>query len=98
MNTAIPLADSPMSVPPADWEGVIARATVLRIEDTTISGHLRILALDGELYVQEEAPGGRILLRRRPDRAAADRFVDQRLETYDRMWDGCGCRVDYSEP
>jgi hypothetical protein len=23
------------------------------------------------------------------------RFVRERLEAYDRMWDGCGCKVDY---
>jgi len=25
----------------------------------------------------------------------ADLFIDERMETYDRMWDGCGCKVDY---
>ncbi len=28
---------------------------------------------------------------------AAQEFVAARLETYERMWDGCGCKVDYSE-
>ena len=29
------------------------------------------------------------------DLEAAGRFVDNRLAAYDRMWDGCGCKVDY---
>lgn len=27
--------------------------------------------------------------------AEARSFVDGRLETYDNMWNGCGCKVDY---
>jgi len=22
-------------------------------------------------------------------------FIRDRLDTYDRMWDGCGCKIDY---
>ncbi len=29
------------------------------------------------------------------DLEAARRFVEDRMETYERMWDGCGCRIDY---
>jgi len=88
----------PGPVEPAGWAAMLARAELLRAEDTMISGWIRVLALDGQIHVEEETPDRRILLRRFADRAAADRFVDRRLETYDRMWDGCGCRVDYDEP
>jgi len=72
-------------------------ADVLREEDTCISGMIRILRLGDVTLVQEETPDREILLRIRPDRTSADEFVDRRLETYERMWDGCGCKVDYSE-
>ena len=29
----------------------------------------------------------------RTDRKA--RFVAERMDQYERMWDGCGCRIDY---
>jgi hypothetical protein len=35
------------------------------------------------------------VIRRLADEAAAARFVADRLATYERMWDGCGCRIDY---
>lgn len=92
------LAVSPREVDAATWAAILLRAGVLREEDTTLSGPIRVLALDGGLWVQEQAPDGRRLLRRFDDRAAADAFVDRRLEIYDRMWDGCGCKIDYDEP
>ncbi len=51
--------------------------------------------LDGYSLVQEETPDGQILLRRLGSREAAEEFVEDRLATYERMWDGCGCKVDY---
>lgn len=29
---------------------------------------------------------------------AADAFVQKRMEEYERMWDGCGVKVDYYGP
>ena len=89
---------SPREADAQTWEAILLRAGVLREEDTTLAGPIRVLAFDGDLWVQEQAPDGRILLRRFDDRAAADAFVDRRLEIYDRMWDGCGCKIDYDEP
>jgi hypothetical protein len=90
-------AHSPPEVDASSWEAILIAAEVLREDDTTIAGPIRVLAFDDALWVQEQAPDGRLLLRRFNDRAA-DRFVDRRLETYDRMWDGCGCKIDYDEP
>ncbi len=30
-----------------------------------------------------------------PSSEAAAEFVRERLAQYERMWDGCGCRIDY---
>jgi hypothetical protein len=61
-------------------------------------GYLRIyLCLRNIVLVQEETPDREVLVRIRPTREAAEEFVAHRLETYERMWDGCGCKVDYSE-
>ena len=74
---------------------LIDAADVLREEDTHLAGWIRILALGDSILVQEETPKGEVLVRRMPSRECADSFVDLRIQSYERMWDGCGCRIDY---
>ena len=69
-----------------------------RAVDTGLAGWIRILSVEGERIVQEETQEGQILLRRFGSPEAADAFVDRRLADYDRMWDGCGCKIRYHEP
>lgn len=83
----------------SELDELLATATVVREEDSCISGMLRILRLDdGVILVQEETPKKEILVRTRPSLEAAQEFVNGRLEIYERMWDGCGCKVNYEDP
>jgi len=92
------LADaSRLSLSPDELAGLLEAAELVREEDTCISGMIRIMRLRETVLVQEETPDREIVVRIRPTREAAEEFVDRRLETYERMWDGCGCKVDYSE-
>lgn len=80
-----------------DAEGIAAllgRARVVHESDTGIAGAIRTLEVDGMTLVQEHTQDRRPVVRRVADLEAARRFVDDRLAAYDRMWDGCGCRVD----
>jgi hypothetical protein len=70
-------------------------ADTIRADDTRLSGWIRILSIGGRLVIQEETPEGEIVLRRLASRQDAEDFVERRLADYDRMWDGCGCRIDY---
>lgn len=70
-------------------------ADVIREVDTHLAGWIRILALGDSIFVQEETPKGEVLVRRMPSRESANSFVDLRIQSYERMWDGCGCKVDY---
>lgn len=70
-------------------------AETLRDEDTLVAGRIRILSIDGLIVVQEQTPQRRFLVRALPSLERAREFVDDRLAVYERMWDGCGCRVDY---
>lgn len=74
---------------------LIDGADVLREDDTHLAGWIRILGVGDSILVQEETPKGEVLVRRMPSRENADSFVDLRMQSYERMWDGCGCRVDY---
>lgn len=74
---------------------LIDAADVLREDDTHLAGWIRVLAVGGSILVQEETPKGELLVRRMASRESADSFVDLRMQSYERMWDGCGCKVDY---
>ncbi|MFO8071244.1 MAG: hypothetical protein R6V85_05140 [Polyangia bacterium] len=92
-------AGETVGIPLAELDGVVSAAEVLREEDTRLSGMIRVLELGGELVVAEQPidRSGEALLHPIADRAAADQMVEARLEAYDRMWDGCGVKIDYGE-
>ncbi len=74
---------------------LLAAGEVVREDDTKISGTIRIVSVDGVVAVQEQTPKNVILIRALSSLQDAQRLVEERLDTYDRMWDGCGCKVDY---
>lgn len=79
----------------ADLASLLDKAAVLRSEDTGMAGWCRILSLEGCLLFQEETPQGEILVRKMNSRKVANQLAEDRLATYERMWDGCGCKIDY---
>ncbi|MEJ2188582.1 MAG: hypothetical protein P8Y93_04040 [Acidobacteriota bacterium] len=90
---------SRVSLTSEELDDLLAAATIVREEDSCISGMLRILRLEnGTIVVQEETPKKEVLVRTRPSLEAAQEFVSGRLEVYERMWDGCGCKINYEDP
>jgi hypothetical protein len=90
---------SRVSLTSEELDELLAAATIVREEDSCISGMLRILRLEnGTIVVQEETPKKEVLVRTRPSLEAAQEFVSGRLEVYERMWDGCGCKINYEDP
>jgi hypothetical protein len=77
---------------------VLEEAEVIRAEDTALAGWIRILSLGAQVIVQEETPERDVLVRALASVDAAKRLVDERLADYERMWDGCGCKIDYYAP
>lgn len=82
-------------VTPDELAVVKAAGEVVRAHDTSVSGPLEVLEVRGRVLVYEELEDGRMLLRKMVNRQVADALVDDRLESYDRMWDGCGIHIDY---
>ena len=76
-------------------KNLLSVAKVIQEKDTHISGMIRLLQLDGKLLIQEKSNKGEFLVRLMKTKKEADDFIKERLETYNRMWDGCGCKVDY---
>ncbi len=60
-----------------------------------MAGELLIVEAQAGLATVEQPKPGERVVRRLADAAEAGRFVRERLETYERMWDGCGCKVEY---
>ncbi len=65
--------------------------------DTCICGLIAIMRKDHEYLIIEESDKKEILLRKSDSLDSARKFVSDRLETYERMWDGCGCKINYRE-
>jgi hypothetical protein len=78
-----------------DWEALLPAFERLESHDTQVSGELTLLRglCDGVLAVECPRPAERTV-RLLASLEAAQAFVAQRLATYERMWNGCGCRVD----
>jgi len=64
-------------------------------EDTYISDKIRLFEFEDDLIIQEKTTKDEYLLRVMKTKKEAEEFIKQRLEIYNRMWDGCGCRIDY---
>jgi len=68
---------------------------ILRVEDTYLSDLIRVLKYDDKLFVQETTLKKEILIRKMDSIKDAHFFVQERLDFYERKWDGCGCKIDY---
>ncbi|UCG86197.1 MAG: hypothetical protein JSW71_20195 [Gemmatimonadota bacterium] len=78
-----------------EWASVADDFELLECHRTFVAGDLLIVrGAAGLAAVEQPSPDERVV-RLLSDEAEARRFVAERLEQYERMWDGCGCRADY---
>jgi hypothetical protein len=89
--------DNPLVISAEDLEKVLKEATLLDEIDTRLNKTIRLLQHHDGLLLQEFSFEGDIILRRMESREAADALVQARLDTYERMWDGCGCKINFFE-
>jgi len=68
---------------------------VVEDQDTFLSDRIRIMRWNGQFLVQELNWEKQCVLHRLNNLEEAQVKLRQRLETYERMWDGCGCKVDH---
>lgn len=67
----------------------------IREEDTYLCDIIRIVEYEGKILVQEKTDKNEILIRSMNSLEEAEKFVKERMDFYERKWDGCGCKVDY---
>ena len=68
---------------------------ILREDNTYVCNQIRILELNEKILTLEFTLNHELSIRKFKNGKEAEEFVNDRLETYDKMWDGCGCKVDY---
>jgi hypothetical protein len=76
---------------------ILDDSEIIRVEDTHLSDFIRVLKYKDKLFVQETTFKQEILIRKMDSMKDVDSFVQERLDYYERKWDGCGCKIDYYE-
>ena len=78
-----------------ELEKILADGKVLKEQDTLISGFIRLIELQNKYLIQESSTKSEMIIRFfETEQAAAKLFYD-RLDVYENMWNGCGCKIDY---
>ena len=78
-----------------ELEKLLSQSELMIEKDTLISDKIRLIKINNELIIQEKSTKNELLIRSVKSNKEAEEFIDQRLEIYDKMWDGCGCKVQY---
>lgn len=69
---------------------------IVKEEDTIISDFIRIFEEKDYFIFQETTPKNEIIIRKMNNIAEAEFLLQQRLDVYEKMWNGCGCKIDYT--
>lgn len=78
-----------------EWTAVANAFPEMARHGTGLAGDLVIVQVAGGLAAVEAPTDRERAIRYLGDADAARRFVVDRLAQYERMWEGCGCRIDY---
>ena len=81
----------------SELKPVLDNAELVRVEDTHLSDFIRLIKYNGNLFIQETTFNKEIIVRKVCSIEDADKFIQERLDFYERKWDGCGCKIDYYE-
>lgn len=84
-------------LPAAELSPLLDSAEVIAEKDTIVNGKVRILKLEGKILFQETTAKDELALRKFARLKDAQKLVEERLEVYENMWNGCGCKVKYYE-
>ncbi len=90
------LLQNPVSVlKEEELNSFLSIVKIVKEEDTHLCDYIRIIQYDNDIFIQEKNNRNEILIRKMKSIEEAESFVQERLDYYDRKWDGCGCKVDY---
>lgn len=78
-----------------EWTGLAPAFDEIERHDTRLAGELVIFEDEGVFFAVEEPSRDHRVIRRLESEEEVRAFVTKRFEEYERMWDGCGCKVEY---
>jgi len=78
-----------------DLNELLTNSELILEENTYISDKIRLLKIKDDLILQEKTTNDEYLIRIIESKKEAEELIQQRLDIYEKMWDGCGCKVDY---
>ncbi len=81
-----------------EWKDISDSFPEVERHNTQLAGDLLIVDMAGQLVAVESPSREARVARLLGGAEEARAFVERRLEEYERMWDGCGVKVDYYEP
>jgi len=84
-----------VTLPASTWAALARDFEEIERHQTFIAGDLLIVRGEAGLVAVEESSPDERVMRSLPDGEAVRKFVQRRREGYERMWDGCGCHIDY---
>lgn len=89
--------DEPLVLPREQLAKLERDFEIARRIDTCFAGEILVFEGSGVVFAVEFPPQSKesLVARRLKSREHAEEFIEARMAVYDRMWDGCGCRVDY---
>lgn len=78
-----------------EWTAIADGFPEIERHATGVAGDLLIVHAGSEIAAVEQPSPDERVMRYLGDEPGARAFVADRLAAYERMWDGCGCKVDY---
>jgi len=84
-----------VTITDSELEELISQSEIVEEKKIVMLGFIRIVVYDTHVIVQEQTDNNELVIRLAESVDEAKKFVRDRLDTYDRMWDGCGCKIDY---
>jgi hypothetical protein len=91
-------AGGPVPLSAEEWEALSPSFPEVERHNTQLAGDLIIVQVGAERMAVESPSREARVARLLGSVEEARTFVAKRMEEYERMWDGCGVKVEYYEP
>ena len=80
---------------PEQLTQLLEQARVLQHDEDAFNGPMRVLECDNRVLFLETTDKGTVVARKMASEESAMGFFKNRQAIHDRMWDGCGCKINY---
>ncbi len=74
---------------------ILSESKIILEKNTIINDNVRIIEMNDKIIFQEITSKNEVALRLFETFKDAEELLNKRIDVYEKMWDGCGCKVDY---